>query len=95
MRFEWDEAKAAANLAKHGVPFEDAADFDWESTIDKLDRRKDYGESRVISMSTIRGRLHVLVYAVRGDAPRLISLRKANEREYSDYEKAKEDKTDN
>ena len=95
MRFEWDSVKAAANLARHGVPFEDSSDFDWEVSVDRPDRRKDYGETRMIAMSTIRGRLHVLVYAVRANGHRLISLRKANEREYSDYEKAKEDKTDN
>lgn len=94
MKFEWDRVKAAANLAKHGVRFEDAAEFDWEVSVDRPDRRRDYGETRMIAMSTIRGRLHVLVYAVRANGHRLISLRKANEREYSDYEKAKEDKTD-
>lgn len=95
MKFEWDSVKATANLAKHGVPFEDSSDFDWEVSVDRPDRRKDYGESRMIAMSTIRGRLHVLVYSVRRDGFRLISLRKANEREYSDYEKAKESKTGN
>jgi len=69
MKFEWDEAKAAANFARHGVRFEDVSDFDWEGTIDRLDRRRDYGEIPVISMSTIRGRLHVPVYAVRADGP--------------------------
>lgn len=95
MKVEWDSIKAAANFAKHGVPFKDAVDFDWEEAVVRLDRRKDYGENRLIAMSTIRGRLHVLVYAIRGDNLRLISLRKANEREYKDYEKAKEDKADN
>jgi uncharacterized DUF497 family protein len=95
MKFEWDEGKAAANFAKHGVRFEDASDFEWEVSVDKLDLRKDYGETRVIAMSTIRGRLHVLVYANRADGQRLISLRKANDREFSSYEKAKKDQTDN
>lgn len=95
MKFEWDAVKAAANFAKHGVRFEDASDFEWEVSVDKLDLRKDYGESRVIAMSTIRGRLHVLVYANRADGQRLISLRKANDREFSSYEKAKKDQTDN
>ena len=95
MKFVWDEAKAAANFAKHGVRFEDASEFDWEVSVDKLDLRTDYGEARVIAMSTIRGRLHVLVYAARADGHRLISLRKGNDREFSSYEKAKNDKTDN
>lgn len=95
MNFTWDEAKAAANFAKHGLRFEDSSEFEWEVSVDKLDHRKDYGEARVIAMSTIRGRLHVLVYAIRADGNRLISLRKANEREFSSYEKAKKGKTDN
>jgi len=95
MKFEWDEVKATANFAKHGVRFEDASEFEWEISVDKLDLRKDYGEARVISMSTIRGRLHVLVYAIRADGHRLMSLRKANDREFSGYEKAKKHKTDN
>ena len=89
MRFVWDEAKAAANLTKHRVAFEDVSDFDWEASVDKRDLRKDYKELRVIAMSTIRGRLHVLVYAIRADGHRSISLRKANKRESSNYEKAK------
>ena len=95
MKFEWDEVKATANFAKHGVRFEDASEFDWEVSVDKLDLRKDYGEARVMAMSTIRGRLHVLVYAIRAEGHRLISLRKANDREFSSYEKAKEHKSDN
>ena len=89
MRFTWDESKAAANFAKHGVGLEDASEFEWGLSVDRHDLRKDYRETRVISTSTIRGRVHVLVYALRGDSVRVISLRKANKRESSNYEKAK------
>jgi len=89
MTFEWDEVKATKNFAKHGVRLEDTSEFEWEVSVDKLDLRKDYAETRVIAMSTIRGRLHVLVYAIRADTHRLVSLRKANKRESSNYEKAK------
>jgi len=93
MKFEWDEVKATANFAKHGVRFEDTSEFEWELSVDKLDLRKDYGETRVISTSTIRGRPHVLVYALRSDSVRVISLRKANKRESSNYEQAKKAKS--
>ena len=89
MRFTWDESKAAANFAKHGVRFEDASEFEWGLSVDRHDLRKDYRETRVISTSTIRGRVHAPVYALRGDSVRVISLRKANKRESSNYEKAK------
>ena len=92
MKFVWDEAMAAANYAKHGVAFERVFDFDWELSLDTVDLRKDYGESRVIAVSTIEHRLHVLVYALRGDTVRVISLRKANGREVRNYEKVKSTK---
>ena len=95
MNLEWDEVKATANFGKLGVRFEDTSEFEWEVSVDKLDLRKDFGETRVISTSTIRGRPHVLVYALRSDSVRVISLRKANDREFSSYEKAKTDKNDN
>ena len=92
MKFEWDEVKATANFAKHGVRFEDVSEFEWELSVDSLDLRKHYRETRVVSTSTIRGRPHVLVYTMRNDAVRLISLRKANKRESISYEKAKKAK---
>ena len=88
MRYEWDEAKATANHAKHGVAFENVKDFEWESALVTVDARRKYRESRLVAASTIRGRLHVLVYTQRGYNLRVISLRKANEREIINYEKA-------
>ena len=95
MKFTWDEAKAAANYAKHGVAFEEVSGFDWELSSDTIDRRKDYREPRVIAMSNIGCRLHVLVFVRRGDGVRVISLRKANKREFVLYEKAKDAKRKN
>ena len=47
--FEWDDAKAAANLAKHSVSFEQARDaFDDPFAIDLMDDREDYREQRLI-----------------------------------------------
>lgn len=89
MRYEWDVQKDFANRAKHGVPFEDVADFEWESSLETFDSRKDYKELRMIAMSTIRGRLHVLVYTLRSNSVRVISLRKANDREIGNYEEVK------
>ena len=89
MKFEWDEVKATANFAKHGVAFESVKDFDWDAAVVVVDSRRDYRESRLIAASTIRGRHHVLVYTQRGDTVRVICVRKANEREISKYEKAK------
>lgn len=86
MRYEWDEAKRAANIAKHGVDFPLAQDFAWESALIVQDTRHDYGEPRFIAIGLIGERLHVLVFTPRGDAVRIIGLRKANDREVSLYE---------
>lgn len=51
MQFEWDEAKAAANLAKHGVSFEDAAQVFFDPLLyDGLDDRFEYGEERWVAI---------------------------------------------
>ncbi|MEX0852744.1 MAG: BrnT family toxin [Bauldia sp.] len=87
-RYEWDLVKAAGNMIKHGISFEAVNGFDWERASVKEDRRRDYGESRFIAVGLIEGRLHVLVFAHRGDRIRVIGLRKANEREMLRYERS-------
>lgn len=86
MQYEWDEGKRAANLARHEVDFAEAVDFEWDKAIEIMDDRFDYGEERWVALGYIGGRLHVLVYALRADIIRIISLRKANKREKALYE---------
>lgn len=86
MKYEWDENKRVANLAKHGVDFIDAEDFDWSSAIETIDDRFNYIEDRWVALGFIDNRLHVLIYTMRGENIRLISLRKANKREKDYYE---------
>lgn len=86
MEYEWDDAKSRANFAKHGVPFETVETFDWQSALVLADDRRDYSEIRHIALGGIGGRLHVLVFTVRGRRIRVISLRKANMREIRFYE---------
>lgn len=82
----YDSVKAAANLAKHGVLFDEAEDFDWEAALVVEDDRFDYGERRFIAIGLIDARAYVLVFSRRGSKVRLISLRKANKREIRRYE---------
>lgn len=84
--FEWDDDKAAANLACHKVPFERVKDFDWNTAQIIVDDRDDYGELRMKALGFIGERLHVLIFTERGDNIRVISLRKANKREVNAYE---------
>lgn len=81
----FDPAKDVANQAKHGVALSDATRFDFETAYVRDDERSDYGERRQIAIGEVDGRLHVLVYTVRGRTCRVISLRKANRREIRDY----------
>ena len=89
MEFEWDTRKAARNIANHGIPFEYAARIFLDShRIDIKDERRDYNEERRLTLGKIEGRLFVAAYTPRGKLIRLISARKANEREQRQYDEA-------
>ncbi len=88
MEYEWDEAKRFSNLAKHGVDFPAVAAFEWDTAIRFEDSRRAYGEQRGLAHRRIGTRLHVLVFTHRGSRVRMISLRKANDKEIDDYETA-------
>jgi uncharacterized DUF497 family protein len=88
MHFEWDHAKLAANVAKHGVWFDAADDFEWETAQLKVDTRKRYGETRWNATGLVGSRLYVLTFTLRETAVRIISLRKASNREKRSYAKA-------
>lgn len=81
MRYEWDENKNKANIEKHGFDFNDACLLFARTYLVSEDLRADYGEKRFIAVGTIKNRVVVLVFAVRGNKKRIISMRKANERE--------------
>jgi uncharacterized protein len=84
--FEWDEAKAAENYAKHGVSFELAAKvFEDPFGIERLDDREDYGEDRFILTGTAEGVVLTVVYTERSGRIRIISARQATKHEQDDY----------
>ncbi|MDO9117132.1 MAG: BrnT family toxin [Nitrospira sp.] len=89
VRFEWDEAKRQANLAKHGIDFLDVQEMFRSLMLVGVDERKDYGETRQIGFGFIRGRLMVVAFAERKPGLiRIISARKANKREEKHYQEA-------
>lgn len=88
MDIEFDPAKDAANLAKHGVPLALAAEIEWSDVLCVPDSRRDYGEVREIGFAVIAQRLYVVVFVQRGPVMRIISLRKANSREVKLYDQA-------
>jgi Uncharacterized protein conserved in bacteria len=83
VKFEWDPRKAATNLRKHGVSFDEAMTVfaDWESiTIPDPDHSE--GEDRFLIVgSSSRGRVLVVSHAERGENIRIISARHADARE--------------
>ncbi|SFM13543.1 BrnT family toxin [Nitrosomonas communis] len=87
MNFEWDEAKSEACFRERGFDFAYAAHafFDPNRVI-QLDARYSYNEERYQLMGKIEQRLFVLVYTPRSDVMRIISARKANQREIRYYE---------
>ncbi len=70
------------NAEKHGVPFEYAARvFLDPRRLDSEDARREYSEERRLPLGMIDNRLFVVAYTRRGSVIRLISARKANQRE--------------
>jgi uncharacterized DUF497 family protein len=85
----WDIAKAASNVAKHGVRFADAAlVFDDPVALTVVDDESDPTEQRFVVLGAdAAGRVLVVVYSWRGDDIRLISARTAEPHEREEYEK--------
>ena len=87
MQYEWDESKNRTNFAKHALRFEDAERVFSGPCVTFEDDRFDYGEARLITLGLLAGRLVVIAHAPRGEASRIISMRKANRREQEIYQK--------
>ncbi len=87
MEYEWDEAKRRSNLEKHGVDFSAIEAFEWGSAVIRPSYRG--GELRYTATGFIGSRLHHVVYTMRGDNLRIISLRKTNSRDGRRYEQAR------
>ncbi|HQR84932.1 MAG: hypothetical protein B7Y05_24690 [Polynucleobacter sp. 24-46-87] len=87
MKLSYDSAKNDSNIAKHGLSLSEARLLDWDSAICWVDERKNYGEERCVALALIKQRLYCVVYVELKIGKRIISLRKANNREMSLYEK--------
>ena len=84
--FQWDDAKTAANYAKHGVTFEAARDvFKDAFAIEQIDDRQDYGEERWTILGMAYGRLMLVAYTMRIDCIRIVSARAAEPFERREY----------
>lgn len=88
MKFEWDENKAAANLTKRGISFEEATTvFDDPLYVDFYDPDHSQEEHRYIIIGESKqGRVLIVSYTERGDVIRPISARRLTPSERKDYE---------
>jgi uncharacterized DUF497 family protein len=85
MRIEFDPAKNVANRAKHGVSLALAGELDWEAALVWIDDRFNYDELRMIALAPQTEILYYVAFVDRGEARRIISLRRANRREVKYY----------
>jgi uncharacterized protein len=88
MQLEWDEAKRSITIEERGLDFADIAFVDWAEALTDEDRRTTYAEKRFVTLAPINNRLCVFAWCWRGRIMRVISLRKANERERKRYAEA-------
>jgi hypothetical protein len=86
MDISFDPAKDARNIARRGLSFTRAVDFDWAGALILEDTRRNYGERRFQALGHIEDRLHMLVFTPSAGSVHIISLRKANNREVRYYE---------
>ena len=99
MRFEWDPEKSEANLRERGFDFAFASLIFEGSTLEKQDRRRDYGEVRIVATGLADGIALTVAYTDRLDdegerVRRIISARRSNRRERKAYQATLDENAD-
>lgn len=89
MRVEFDPDKDAMNIAVHGISLDRAETLLSGFTVQWVDKRRDYGEIRMIAVGELGEREFCCVCTRRGEAFRPISLRRASRKERNVYQEAK------
>ena len=87
MNISFDPRKNERNIRERDLSFERASEFDFETAYVQADSRSAYGETRYVALGGLHGRLHVLCFTETADGIRVISFRKANNREVTRYAK--------
>jgi len=85
MRIEFDNAKRDKTLLERGLDLANAKSVFEGVHFTAQDTRVDYEEDRFITVGWLQARLVVLVWTPRGEVRRIISMRKANDREQTLY----------
>jgi len=86
MRYSWDEEKSRGNLARHKIVSEDAAHIFEGPTVERIDDRFGYGETRVYAIGLVNGLEVTVIYTDRdNDERRIISAWRAESHERRIY----------
>jgi len=85
MLLEFDSDKRDRTLAERGLDFARAWEVFASRHFTAEDIREDYSEPRYVTAGMLDGRMVVMVWTPRGETRRIISMRKANEREQARY----------
>jgi len=85
MKIEFDSAKSEANIRERGLAFDLIAEFDFDEAWIAIDNRQDYGELRYRAIGPLGGEIVAVVFTLRKDALRVISLRHASRKERQRY----------
>ena len=85
MQVEFDPTKDTTNREKDGVSLVLAGELDWEAALVWVDERLEYNETRMIALAPQAAVLYYVAFVERGEARRIISLRRANRREVRHY----------
>jgi len=86
MSVSYDFNKNKRNVEQRGLNFDQVADLDWDNAWIYQDERDEYNEIRFIAYSMLDKRLHFVCFTETKDGIRVISFRKANNREVKRYE---------
>ena len=86
MSVSYDSNKNERNIEQRGLRFDQVADLDWDNAWIYQDERNEYNEIRFIAYSMLDKRLHFVCFTETKDGIRVISFRKANNREVKRYE---------
>lgn len=87
MEIEFDPEKSAKNEKERALPFGLVRELEWGQARITRDVRRDYGEERFLAFVPKGGRLYFVCFCLREGATRVISFRKANEKEAKSYGK--------
>jgi uncharacterized DUF497 family protein len=86
MKYVWDKRKGRGNVARHGIAFEDAIRIFEGPTLERVDDRFDYGETRIYAIGVVDGLEITLIYTdVSETERRIISAWRAERHERTAY----------